>query len=88
MKKIIKLLKAIANQRRLEILRYIHNHKKKEATVGEIAEVIKLSFKSTSRHLAVLRDADILDRDQRGLEAYYKLSQNKHSILKNILSIV
>ena len=48
-----KILKAAANRRRLKILSYLKNHRK--SSVGELAEEIKLSFKSTSRHLAILR---------------------------------
>ena len=44
-----KILKALANARRLAIVKYLR--KEKEATVGDIAEAIKLSFKATSKHL-------------------------------------
>ncbi len=46
-----KQLKALANRRRLAILKYLKS--KREASVGDIAEEINLSFKSTSKHLAV-----------------------------------
>lgn len=80
------MFKAVSNRRRLRILAYLK--KEKEATVGLIAEHIKLSFKSTSRHLAILFSADIVDKDQRGLEVYYSLSLEQHSAIKHILSIL
>lgn len=65
-------LKALANRRRLAILS--HLKRQPEATVGEIAGAIKLSFKSTSKHLAILAAADMVNRDQRSLQMYYRLA--------------
>lgn len=49
MKEYERILKALANRRRLAILRHIR--REKEARVGDIASAIRLSFKATSRHL-------------------------------------
>ena len=81
-----RVLKALANRRRLIILYFIK--KRKRANVGEIAEAIKLSFKSTSRHLSVLVSAGILEREQLGLFSIYSFSGNLNEILKRILSIL
>lgn len=78
-----KLLKAVANKRRLSILEYLS--KEKEANVGDVAEHLNLSFKSTSRHLGVLRAADLVDRDQRGLEIFYSLSKDMPEVIKQIM---
>ena len=82
-KELEKILKSVANRRRLAILAYLS--KKGSANVGEIAEHIKLSFKSTSRHLAVLRGADLVDRDQIGLETFYSLSKDMPEVVKQIM---
>lgn len=81
-----RVLKAAANKRRLAILRFLK--KRKEATVGDIAEAIKLSFKSTSRHLGVLSAADLLDREQRSLEVYYRLAPQPIELVSTLLSIL
>jgi len=81
-----KSLKAMANRRRLAILRYLK--KSKEASVGEIAGAIKLSFRSTSRHLAVLSGSDILEREQRNLQIFYSISPVQPLAVRNILSIL
>lgn len=83
MKSAEKMLKAFANRRRLAIVKYL---KSGEATVGEIADEINLSFKSTSRHLAVLQSADILERDQRSLQAYYRLAPPQNSTARAIIN--
>jgi len=78
-----KNLKALANGRRLAILKVVL--RKKHASVSTIAEAIKLSFKSTSRHLAILSNAGILDKEQIGLEVMHSLSENRHPIVSEIL---
>ena len=86
LKELERLLKALANKRRLAILRFLK--KNGEANVTEIAEVIKLSVKSTSRHLAVLFSADLVDREQRSLEVYYRPADLYPSVIRGILSIL
>ena len=85
MKKIEKILKALANKRRLAILLYLH--KVNKASVGDIASEIQLSFKATSKHLQLLANADLLDREQISLAMLYSLSQPVHPILKSTLSV-
>lgn len=79
------VLKALANRRRLEILGFL---KKREAAVGEIAEHINLSFKSTSRHLGVLFYAEVVNKDKRSLEVYYSLNKKSHPQITSLLKIV
>jgi len=79
-------LKALANRRRLAILKYLKRNKK--APVGEIAGAIRLSFKSTSRHLSVLIAADIVTRDQRGLQVFYALSNCKAPVVRKVVSLL
>lgn len=76
--------KALANRRRLAILKYLKYHNK--ASVGDIAKEIKLRIKSTSKHLRVLSAVDFLDREQQSLNVFYFLPENKPTILKEILS--
>jgi len=79
-------LKALANRRRLSILRYLQTHPR--ATVGELAEAIKLSFKSTSRHLSVLSGADLIEREQRSLNVHYALATPLDAATKAALSLL
>ncbi len=71
-KELERILKALANRRRLAIISFLK--KNKESNVGDIAEAIHLSIKSTSRHLSVLSGAYILEREQRSSEVFYSLS--------------
>ncbi|MEK7562490.1 MAG: metalloregulator ArsR/SmtB family transcription factor [Patescibacteria group bacterium] len=83
-KSLEKILKILANRRRLAIICYLK--KKPEAKVGDIADAIDLSFTSTSKHLIQLFNADILDRNQKNLEMWYKLSPKQNNIVSYIIS--
>lgn len=86
MKELERILKALANKRRLTVLKYLKV--KKEASVGDIADTINLSLKSTSRHLGVLTAVDILEKEQRSLQVFYRLSPDQKSIVKHLLTIL
>jgi predicted transcriptional regulator len=84
MKQLEKLFKALANHRRLGIIRLLT--REKELSVGEISKKIELSFKATSRHLRTLRQVDILDTKQEHLTVYYYLSPALPPLVKGMLS--
>ncbi len=81
-----KILKALANQRRLAILKFLKS--KKEASVGDIASEINLSVKATSKHLFILSSIDILEKEKRSLQIFYKLSNNQLPVVKQFLSLL
>ena len=77
MKKVEKTFKALANKKRLEILVFLS--KSKSASVGEIADEITTSIKSTSKHLLVLYQADFLEKERvHGLTIYSLNSTMAH----------
>jgi DNA-binding transcriptional ArsR family regulator len=81
-----KILKALANKRRLAILRYLKNQK--EASVGDIASEIDLSMKATSKHVIILSALDILEKDQRNLQVFYRISNNQNPLFLYLLTIL
>lgn len=86
MKELERILKALANKRRLAILQFLK--KNTEASVTELAGAIHLSFKSTSRHLSVLSVVDILEKEQRSIQMYYRLNSRRNGTLEHILSLL
>ncbi|MEK9158792.1 MAG: metalloregulator ArsR/SmtB family transcription factor [Patescibacteria group bacterium] len=84
MKQMEKTLKAMANHRRLAIAKFLKDNG--ASSVGEIAREIKLSFKSTSRHLGLLSAADIVDKEQKGLTVFYFLSKDQKPVIKSLFS--
>ena len=83
-KSLEKILKTLANKRRLAIICYLK--KNSQAKVGDIAGAINLSLTSTSKHLIQLFNADILDRNQKNLEMLYKLAPKQNNIVNYIIS--
>ncbi len=86
MKEYEKTLKALANRRRLQIIKYLKE--KRTATVTDIAEHLKLSFKSTSKHLAVLFGAGIVDKEQKSLSMFYSVAEPLPKIAKQVTSLI
>ena len=65
--------KAFGDPSRLKILWLLSEN---ELTVGEIVDQVGLSQPTVSRHLAILRDADILHSRRDGQRIYYVLNKN------------
>ena len=86
MKEFERSLKALANRRRLAILKYLKVNK--EAPVAEIAGAIRLSFKATSKHLGVLAAADIVEREQRSLQMFYRLAADPKPVVRHTVALL
>ncbi|MBI2122458.1 MAG: winged helix-turn-helix transcriptional regulator [Candidatus Sungbacteria bacterium] len=85
-KELERIIKAFANRRRLAIVRYLI--RTKEATVGKIAEEINLSFKATSKHLGILLAADILEKEQRSLEMWYRIASVQKAAIRALTRLL
>jgi len=81
-----RILKSVANKRRLAILKFLKHNK--EASVCEIAGEIRFSVKSTSKHLSILTAADVLEKEQRQLFVFYRLTNKPSIIVKSILALI
>jgi ArsR family transcriptional regulator len=64
------IFKALAHPSRLFIVEQLAAG---ERCVCELAEMIGADVSTVSRHLAVLRNAGVLESDKRGLQVYYRL---------------
>jgi len=84
MKKTERVLKALANLKRLCIIKALKDSDEK--FVGEIADDINLSIRATSKHLKILSAVDIVEKEQRGPQIFYTLSPNLDSISKHIVT--
>ena len=79
-----RIFKALANRRRLEILRVLKSGKK--ISVGDIAHEIKLSFKATSKHLGILYGVGFIDKEQESLMIRYFLHDSYPQLMKTVLT--
>lgn len=78
-----KVYRALGARKRLEILKLLADDK--ERTVGDIAADIRLSFKSTSKHLILLRQAGFLERRQSGYVGLYSLDEELNSLQRQLI---
>ena len=72
-------LKALSDPVRREILDLL---KTKRLSAGEICEHFDITAAAISRHLSVLKDADLIRDDRQGKYIYYELNA---SVLEEIL---
>ena len=67
------VLKALADANRLRLISLIQASPAGEACVCELTEPLGLSQPTISHHLRILTDAGLLQRDKRGVWAYFRL---------------
>lgn len=72
-------MKALADPTRREILRLLKSGRK---SAGELEENFDMSFAAVSRHLSVLREADLVRDAREGKNIFYELNA---SVLEDIL---
>ncbi|MEO7842024.1 MAG: metalloregulator ArsR/SmtB family transcription factor [Candidatus Eisenbacteria bacterium] len=67
----LRAIQALADGSRWSIVHYVTEH---EATIGAVARSLGLSMACTSRHLAILRDAGLIEIRRTGREAHCSLA--------------
>ena len=72
--KAVKLLKALANERRLFILCHLLDN---ELSVGEMNQFLGLSQSALSQHLAILRNDDLVSTRKEAQTVYYSLKSDE-----------
>lgn len=76
------LLKAMANERRLQILCMLHNQ---EMSVGELCNKLALSQSALSQHLAWLRRDGLVNTRKEAQTVYYTLSSKEVKAMIELL---
>jgi ArsR family transcriptional regulator, arsenate/arsenite/antimonite-responsive transcriptional repressor len=82
---IVPLLKAIADPVRLRLMSLVASHPGGEACVCDLGDAFDLSQPTISHHLKVLRDAGLLERQKRGVWAYYRI---RAEVLASIAALI
>lgn len=80
--KAVVLLKAMANERRLQILCLLHNQ---ELSVGELCCKLELSQSALSQHLAWLRRDGLVHTRKEAQTVYYTLSSEEVKLMIQLL---
>ncbi|MGH3646956.1 MAG: ArsR/SmtB family transcription factor [Micromonosporaceae bacterium] len=71
--KLANVLKALADPTRLRLLSLVQSSPQSEACVCELTEPLGISQPTVSHHLRILSEAGLLQREKRGVWAYYRL---------------
>lgn len=80
------VLKALGEPTRLRLVSIIAAQQSAEACVCDLTDPVGLSQPTVSHHLKILVDAGLLDRDQRGKWAYYRLVPEVLDALAGLLA--
>jgi ArsR family transcriptional regulator len=79
-------LKALADPARLRLLSLIQAQPDQEACVCHLTEPLGLSQPTVSHHLKVLLEAGLVEREQRGSWAYFRVIPDRLRALRDLLS--
>jgi ArsR family transcriptional regulator len=79
--------KLLADPIRLRILSLIANAPSGEMCACDLPEVIVRSQPTVSHHLSLLADAGLLTREQRGKWAWFRVEQERVSVLRDALGM-
>lgn len=80
------VLKALGEPTRLRLVSLIAAHQGAEACVCELTGPVGLTQPTVSHHLKVLVDAGLIEREQRGKWAYYRLVPGVLGTLAEVLA--
>jgi len=79
-------LKAIADPSRLRLLSLIQAQPGREACVCHLTDPLGLSQPTVSHHLKVLLQAGLVEREQRGSWAYFRVREEPLAALRDLLA--
>ncbi|GAB3331748.1 hypothetical protein GCM10027452_04990 [Micromonospora halotolerans] len=80
------VLKAFADPARLRLLSLIQSAPQGEASVSDLTAPLGLSQPTVSHHLRILTEAGLIERDKRGVWAYYRLVPSAIAAVADLLT--
>jgi len=79
----LKVFKALANQKRLNILRLLMRDG--ELPVSVISKKLRISFTSASKNLLKLENVGLIKRREDSIWIYYEINRNKEYFYRELL---
>jgi ArsR family transcriptional regulator len=79
-------LKVLADPARLRLLSLIQAQPQHEACVCHLTEPLGLTQPTISHHLKVLLRAGLVEREQRGSWAYFRLVPDQLAVIRDLLA--
>jgi ArsR family transcriptional regulator len=80
------VLKAFADPARLQLLSLIQSAPEGEASVSDLTAPLGLSQPTVSHHLRILAESGLLEREKRGVWAYYRLVPSAIAAIADLLT--
>lgn len=80
------IFRALADQTRIRIVRLLLVGG--ESTVGELVDALRVPQYSVSRHLSILRHANIVNERREGAWRYYSTQAKSESFIGKLLAII
>lgn len=84
-KRWVNIFKALGNINRLKIIKMLIDGK--SMTVTDIAGEIGVSLKSTSRHLFILKNLELLEGEGRDGHVFYSMNKNAPGDFKQAIKL-
>jgi predicted transcriptional regulator len=81
----VNIFKVLGNINRLKIMKMLASGKIMNVT--EVADELKISLKSTSKHLIILERFDLLESEGKSSRVYYSLNKNMPNNLKEAIKL-
>lgn len=86
MRKIVKVFKALSDSNRIRILKMLEQ---RPLCVCEITEILNLATSTVSKHLSLLRDAELILDEKDGKWVNYYLNKDKSDdYVKKLLPLI
>jgi ArsR family transcriptional regulator len=79
------VLKALGDPVRLRLMSLVASHEGGEACVCDLNDAFDLSQPTISHHLKILHEAGLLEREKRGVWAYYRA---RTEALENLAAVI
>ncbi|WFE39344.1 metalloregulator ArsR/SmtB family transcription factor [Micromonospora sp. WMMD998] len=80
------VLKAFADPARLRLISLIQSAPQGEASVSDLTAPLGLSQPTVSHHLRILTEAGLLEREKRGVWAYYRVVPASIAAIADLLT--
>jgi len=84
-KRWVTIFKALSNLNRIKIISMLAGGKSMNVT--EIARTLGIAIKSTSKHLIILQNLDLLESEGKRGHVFYSLSKNPPADLKQAIKL-
>ncbi|MDO8552188.1 MAG: winged helix-turn-helix domain-containing protein [bacterium] len=86
MKRWTVVFRTLSNINRLKIIAMLSDGRK--MNVGDIAEDLRISFKGTSNHLAMLKNLDVLEAQGASGHVFYFINPNMPKDFKMVVGVM